>query len=383
MRIGVDVRSLLDRPHAGVGEYTAQLIRALLDVPGADQYVLFSNSMQRSIVLPSAWPRERYRLVEHRMPNKFLNLSLAALGRPTLRQLVGAVDLFFAPNHNFLPLPMAMPFVLTVHDLSFHHFPHLFSPRRRLWHHLVRPRRLLRAADGIVAVSQATAEDVQQSFGIAAERIAVIPSGVSSASATNAAVAAIRQRYQIAPQFLFSLSTLEPRKNLLTLLDAYTLLRRRGYAGDLVIAGASGWSQVPLQRAVRAHPFRSAIHMLSYVSNEERAALYCGADLFLYPSLYEGFGFPPLEALLAGTPVVTGHHSSLPEVVGEDAMMVDVYNVAEVAEAAWHVLADATARSRLAGRRVVLKERFSWQRAAAQTRVFFQQVYERYHAHRH
>lgn len=382
MRIGVDIRPLLDRPLSGVGEYTLQLLTALMRLPAEDHFVLFANSLRGPLVLPAAWPRDRYTVARYRLPNKMLNTAFWITGGPALSRLLGPLDLFFAPNHMFLPSLRHLPFVLTVHDLSYHHYPDLFSRRRQWWHRMVRPRRLIAAASHLIAVSSATATDLQRTFGVAPERITVVPSGVEARDITDAALAHVRIRYGLPRRFLFSLATLEPRKNLVTLLEAYTVLRRdSGYNGGLVVTGAPGWSHRRLAAALAEHPYRDDIRFLNYVSPHEKYCLYRLADVFLFLSLFEGFGFPPLEALVTGTPTVAGHHTSLTEVAGEGALLVDVYNVRDVAAATQALLTDPHLRAALLASSEMLRQRFSWERTARATREVFLTTH--HHAHRH
>lgn len=380
MRVGVDIRALLDRPLTGVGEYTQQLLGALLRDGEEDIYTLFSNSFRGSPELPASWPASRYHLRSTRIPNKLFNLALRLAHRPLLDRQLAPVDLFFAPNLHFLPVSKSLPFVVTVHDLSFLHYKKLLSFRRRLWHRLLELQ-LLRRADGVIAVSESTAADLQKTLGIPAEKIFVIHSGVTSIEVSSAMCDRVRNTYRLPEHFLLALSTLEPRKNFVTLLDAYAILRSGGARIDLVIAGAPGWSRSALERKLAQHPFRSSIHLLPYVSSEEKHCLYRLADLFLYLSVYEGFGFPPVEAAVQGTPVIAGHHSSLSEIMGKQALLVDVYNAKEVAKAAALLLQDPLLRKRFTIDRSLFLEKFSWQRAAALTRKVFFSVINN-HAHR-
>ncbi len=372
MRIGVDLRPLQDRSLSGVGEYTVQLMTALFRLATEDQFVFFTNSASRSVLLPASWPRERYMHHHHRIPNKALNAALFLLRRPTLRNLCGPVDCFFAPNHNFLPGLNGVPLVLTVHDLSYHHYPSLFSRKKRLWHTLVQPRRIMREASALIAVSETTAKDCINTFHVPSEKIHAIHSGVTTHAVSGHERSAVRTQYQLPAHFLFSLSTHEPRKNLITLLDAYHELRRSGkYTGALVLAGTHGWSVQHFENAVKTHPFRKDILLLGYVPADDKDALYAIADCFLYLSFYEGFGFPPLEALAQGTPVVAGHHSSLAEVAGTGVIAVDVYNVHDVVQATRILLKDTATREKLREQGKALSQRYSWQRTAEATaRVF-------------
>lgn len=380
MRVGVDIRSLLDQPLTGVGEYTLNLLDALAKLPHGGSLVLFANSFRSRPVLPPDLPSHRVTMRHHHWPNKLLNASIAVTGAPALERFTGHVDCFFAPNINFLALHPETPLVLTVHDLSFHYYPSLFSRKRRLWHRLIRPEKLIERAQAIIAVSRSTAEDLKRAYHVPSEKITVVHSGVRTLPVSEADQAAARVRYRLPETFVLALATLEPRKNFLTVLEAFGILRREGFRGHLVIVGAQGWSSGPLEHALARHPDRGAIHVLPYVTEQEKHCLYRQAGAFLYCSLYEGFGFPPLEAALHGTPVITGAHSSLSEVLGKAALLVDVYNARDIATATRLALEEEGIRRTLEAELPRLRDAFRWERAAAETFAVFQRVVDR-HAH--
>lgn len=371
MRIGVDIRPLADRPPSGVGEYTLELLSALLERDDGHTYVLFTCSFRQPPTLPGRWAKEKFRLVSIRVPSKIMNAGFRFLGLPNIEHLTGPLDLFFAPNINFLPTPMRVPFVLTVHDCSFVHFRHLLSWNRRLWHGLVRPEQLMRAAASVLAVSHATADDIRVTYRLPAEKIHTIHSGVRVRKTTDEGRVAA-DALEIPQRFLLSVATLEPRKNLLAVLAAYRILRERNwYHGALVLAGMPGWSSGPFHRMLGVHPFRSSIRVLGYVPQDVKDVLLERADCLLFPSVFEGFGFPPLEALMRGTPVVAGHHSSLTELVGDTALLCDVQNVRDIAVAVRAVLDDQGLRERVRRRAHELSRLYSWEHAAdATVRVF-------------
>lgn len=379
MRIGVDIRPLLDQPLTGVGEYTFHVLGALLrEASHEDHFVLFASSRMHSFIAPQSWPTERFTLRQFHIPNKLLNVALFAAGKPRLERLVGTVDLLFVPNANFLPRSISVPVVTTAHDLSFLHYPQLFSLRRRMWHRVVRPENLFKRSAAVIAVSEATRRDVIRSLRIPEQRVTAIPSGIAVHERSAEEQQQAKQRYHMPEQFLFALGTQEPRKNLVTLLEVFALLKREhGYAGDLVIAGGAGWSRKALDQTLARHSYRSAIHVLGFVRQAEKEALYQMADLFLSLSLYEGFGFPPLEAAVLGTPVITGHHSSLSEIMGDTAVLVDVHNVRDIARAATTMLGDPSFRANMQRQRGMLKSRYSWDRAAQQTLQLFHSVVQR------
>lgn len=354
MRAAIDVRSLMEGRLSGVEVYTIQLLQALMALAPQENWQLFYNAWQEPLMpafSPVTWRAFRW-------PNKLFNAAQYVAGQPTWDRLVNA-DVFFMPNVRLMPLTRHTPLVVTAHDLSFERFPELYSTKRRLWHQLMRPRELMQRADHIIAVSQATRDDVVELYDIEPERVSVIYSGVTLAEGQD-----IRGWSVLPEKFILYLGTLEPRKNIVSLVEAFSAIAG-SVEHELVIAGAPGWLNEPLERAVRLSPVGERIHRIGFVPDEFKASLYAAADLFVYPSFYEGFGFPPLEALLAGTPVVTSYNSALPEVVGQWATLIDPYKPAELAAVMKELLREpllVTEETKSA-----IRAKYSWPRTAAAT----------------
>jgi glycosyltransferase involved in cell wall biosynthesis len=368
MEIAVDVRSLMEGRHSGVEEYTTHIIHGMARLAPQHTYRLFYNAA-RPIALPT-FPSS-ISVHPFRFPNKLLNLSQFLGAWPPWDSLVRA-DCFFVPHFRLTPLSAQVPLVTTVHDLSFEHFPELFSWRRRLWHGLMRPRRLLQNSDRIIAVSGATKADVVRLYDIPAERVSVVYSGVDVKRQSSAmALAALRESYELPQRFVLYLATLEPRKNVNSIIRAFDAIAG-GVPHDLVIAGARGWLTGATERAYHEARHRERIHFLGFIEENDKQALYQAADLFVYPSLYEGFGFPPLEALSAGTPVITSWNSSLPEVVGQWATLIDPYDVAELALVMGELLRDLPTVSEET--REAIRRKYSWDRAAQETLAIIEDV---------
>jgi len=360
MRIIFDIRPLLERRRAGVSLYTANLLQRLLGMSGHD-YTLFGNSSG------GRWPDDlpdRSGSVSHalsRYPNRLLNLSLTLFGRPRIEELAGDADLVFMPNLNFAAT--RLPSVVTVHDLSFVRYPEFFSPKQRLWHRLVRPDRLLRQAAAVVAVSEHTRTDLTETYGVPPERIRVVHPGVSAAYRPMAPeeTAEVRQRHGLSGPYLLFLGCLEPRKNVIGIIRAYDRLK----AGiDLVIAGGRGWLFKDIFREADRARRRDRIRFLGYVPEADKPALLNGATAFVYPSFYEGFGMPPLEAMACGTPVIASHGSSLGEVVGDAGLLVDPYRTDGLREAMARMLEDGPLRANLRARGLERAHRFGWDDSA-------------------
>ena len=375
MRIGIDVRCLTEGRRTGVEEYTEKLLRELFSLDQENEYVLFLNSWHETagdFAWLEAFPRVT--LCRFRYPNKLLNLCLWYLGRPYLDRLLGGVGVFFVPNQNFVRVSPGVPLVVTAHDLSFELFPETFSWKQRLWHFLVNFRGLARRAARIIAVSQSTAGDLQEYYGVPEEKITVVLSGKDETcqpmDRNSLTLLDVQKRYRLPYRFILSFGTFEPRKNTLMLVEAFEELRRSGGEAakyDLVLAGSPGWGSEGLYARIEASPFRENIRVLGFVPDEDKAALYNLASLFVYPSLYEGFGFPPLEAMASGVPVIASHASSIPEIVSDAALLVDPYQPNELLLALQAVLTDRELSERLKARGLARAARFSWKRSAEET----------------
>ncbi len=367
MRIGVDIRCLMDGRRTGVEEYTIGLLRAMCRLAPFDSFVLFANS-RKPMQLPALnAPNMVVRAFNY--PNRFFQASLKVFRRPALDALLGGVDVLFVPSVRLVPHRPTCPLVVTFHDLSFVRHPQYFSRGRQVWHWLMEPKRFARKATRIITVSRATARDVERLYGVPPERITVVHSGIGehmgSVDPASADAQRVRTRYRLPSRFLLFLGTLEPRKNLSGLLDAYIAVRDAGVAHHLVLAGVRGWIDDAFFRNVHRNRYASDIHFTGFIDDADKPALYSLADLFVYPSFYEGFGFPPLEALACGTPVITSNNAAIPEVVGPWATLVNPYDPNELAE----VLCERLRNPQRLPEEVAagIRLSFSWARAGQET----------------
>lgn len=348
--------------HSGVEEYTVQIIEHMARAAPRHTFHLFYNSA-RPVSLPP-FPAN-ISIHSFRYPNTLFNGLQATLGIPRWDKLVpGAV--FFVPNPRLMPLTAVTPLVTVVHDLSFERFPEFFDWRRRVWHRLMQPRTLMRNSDHIIAVSEHTKGDLIDLYGIDEQAITVIHSGVPAGAglARPTDVHHVRQKYSLPKKFILYFGTLEPRKNAASIIRAFEAISEQ-LPHHLIIAGEKGWKQQAVYRLLERGKSQRKVHLLGFVPEEEKYALYAAADLFVYPSFYEGFGFPPLEALLAGTPVITSFNSALPEVVGQWATLVDPYDTAQLAAVMFELL--SFPRRVPDSVRQAIRERYSWKKAAQDT----------------
>ncbi|MBI3255584.1 MAG: glycosyltransferase family 4 protein [Candidatus Andersenbacteria bacterium] len=368
MRIAIDVRCLMEGRLSGVEQYAVQIIRGMLRVAPRHEYVLFYNSA-KEVILPDFYGDVEIKGSQY--PNKAFNALQWAVSSPKWDTVVGA-DVFFAPNLGLLPLKAETPLVVVAHDLAFERFPEFLDMRRRTWHTMMNPRSLMKRADQVIAVSEHTKQDLLDLYGLPEGRVSVVHSGVQNHRLPDAKqVARVRAKYHLPEKFLLYVGAHEPRKNIPGLIRAYQAIRSQ-VGHDLVIAGEKGWQAGALKKVMATPAQRERIHMMGFVEEEDKAALYTAADLFVYPSFYEGFGFPPLEALMAGTPVITSFNSALPEVVGQWATLVDPHNPAELAGVMKELLHDLPEVTE--GMRREIAETYSWDEAALKTLEVLQAV---------
>ena len=377
-RVGLNAHLLsLDRNYrgAGINGYIYQLLRHLPEVGGDEtpllQYRAYLHDARFEAPPGLSVSRSRWDTGGPWQRIAWEQTRLAALSRG-LDLLHG---LAFAT-----PLACACPTVVTVHDLSFLRFPNAFRRFNRSYLSFI-TRISTRRAARVIAVSESTRQDVIRFFGVPGERVVVVPNGVAETfqPADPAAVADFRRNKGLPEHFILFLGTLEPRKNIVRLLEAYALWLhgRPASAKDvptLVIAGAKGWFYETIFARVNELGLAEHVIFPGFVPTEELPWWYRAAELFVYPSLFEGFGLPVLEAMACGTPTITSNASSLPEVAGDAALLIDPEDTEGLAGAMAHVLAEpeVAAKMRAAGLRQAA--RFSWARTAAQTAAVYRTV---------
>jgi glycosyltransferase involved in cell wall biosynthesis len=369
MKIAIDARVLMTPHLSGVGLYARELITNLLVQDLSNDYYLFYNSTKDLSFLPS-FPRAT--VIRTHIPNKVLNYAgFKLLGCPSLERLLGfKPDLFLMPHLNFMVTAAGYPKILTVHDLSFLQYPEFFNAKQNLWHWAINTKKLLTSFDQIVAISQSTKEDLITIGQCPAEKITVIPSGVSQAYcqlSDTQALAAARQRLGLPAKFILYLGTIEPRKNIDSLILAYNQLRQQNPTladVKLVLAGPLGWKCQTVLETASASPYTNDIIFKGYVEANDKIFYYNLASVLAFPSYYEGFGFPPLEAAACGTPVVASFASSLAEVIGGTAYLVDPYDVGQLARGLQIALLDKTWVAQASQRGLGLARDYTWEKTA-------------------
>ncbi len=265
--------------------------------------------------------------------------------------------------------------VVTVHDAFPYTCPRTSTRLDWLVYHAWLPY-ALPAADAIITDSEQSREDIVKYLPVSPEHVTVVPLAADRRfrPVEAAAVEPILQSYDVAQPYILYVGALESRKNLPRLLEAYALLRAWSERWRLVIVGARKWKSSPILDTVQRLGLEPHVTFTGYVADEDLPALYTGADLFAFPSLYEGFGLPVLEAMACGTPVVTSNTSSLPEVVGDAALLVDPYDVEAMASAMRQVLEDPALAQALRQRGLARAATFSWERTARETIAVYEQA---------
>lgn len=363
MRIGIDCRTLQEPRPSGVSVYTRELLHALVALPESSQhtFVCFLNGagLRNGALLAYLQKEIPQKNIEWRVrtvPNKFITAGEMLFGAPKLAWMFGEVDVVFVPNIAFFPIAdRSVPLVLTVHDLSFERFPEYFSPKGRLWHRLLHPRKFVERANHVVTVSHHTQAEVMDVYGVPNEKITPIYPGAVKPIQSDTPLP-----IDVSPYILF-LATVEPRKNVDALIEAFYYVQEQIPDVHLIIAGGRGWKADSINWKMKES---TGVHYIEYVDEQTKWQLLKNAAVFVYPSLYEGFGFPPLEAQSVGVPVVVGNHTSLPEVLGNSALYADVLDVNSLARSITHMVQDEQLRQHYVAEGYKNIQRFSWERSA-------------------
>jgi len=387
MNIAIDIRCLMDKKLTGVGEYAFNLLDQLFKIDQQNQYYLFFNSHKKIPHFP-IWQANNIHYCEFKFSNKLFNIFLMIFQRPRLDKIIEKkyntkIDLFFFPNLNFIKTKC--PYIITMHDLSFIFLKKCFAWESRVWHQAVRPAKTLREAKKIIAVSKNTKNNLQKIFNLPADKIIAIHSGISCLSSRPEPVRRsggnlsstfssleslqkkIKHKYQLPSRFILFLGTIEPRKNIITLIDAFEKFNQQSARKyDLVIAGKRGWLTKQFDQHIKNKP---DIQVINYVDQKDKPVLYSMADLFVYPSLYEGFGFPPLEAMACKCPVITAHNSSLTEICEDAAIYVDPFNINDLVRALNLVLNNPDKKHQLISAGLTQSAKFTWQKTAENFQV--------------
>jgi glycosyltransferase involved in cell wall biosynthesis len=369
LHIAIDAHSV-GAQLAGNESYVTNLIEALAEIDQVNQYTLYVTKRVAIDRFDGRWPNFKTRRTLPHTPLVRVPLTLSVELR---RRPVDVLHVqYTAPP--FTPCPL----VASIHDLSFEHLPETFKRRSRAQLRLT-VRRTVRNAARILTLSEFSRRDIIETYGVDPARVTVTPLAAPphfAPVADQARLQEVRRRYGIERDYLLSVGSIQPRKNLKRLIRAYSLLRgtrSQSKLPQLVLVGKRGWLFDEILRSVDEHRQDNDIVLTGYVPEDDLPALYSGALCFLYPSYFEGFGLPVVEAMQCGAPVIAGNRSSLPEVVESAGLLVDPFDERKIAEAIAKMIDDPDYRGELRVKGMTRAKAFSWTNTARLTL----QAYER------
>jgi glycosyltransferase involved in cell wall biosynthesis len=373
-KIGIDYTAAYEQG-AGIGRLVRELIHALAVEDPQTHYKLFVSGATQP-QLPSS-PGPNFHWYPTRVtPLWFARLWYRARLYWPVECFVGPVTLYHATDFTLPPTLPSTKTLLTVHDLSFVQAPETATPVLKRYLDRVVPWSV-RRADHVLADSQTTKDDLIALYGTPTEKITVLLSGVEPRFRRiedPERVAKVRAKYNLPERYIFAIGTVQPRKNYARVAEALAALGDEFSDVHFVIAGGKGWLDAPIYRTIEELGLSNRVHFIGYVADEDIPVLYSGALITAYPSLYEGFGFPILESMACGTPVLTANVSSMPEVAGDAALMVNPYDVEAIAAGLRTLLTDETLRETLIERGLERVGLFTWEKAACELRAIYQRM---------
>lgn len=375
--IGFDVTAALTQG-GGIGRYTRELIHALTTEAPHLTYKLFSARPPAVLPVPDSLPVAPHvshypaPVDEHWLYRLWYRARLPV----PVQLFMGGIDLFHSPDFVLPPVRGRVPTIVTVHDLSFIHYPETFPANLVAYLNRVVPWSVGRASH-ILADSLSTSRDLQALWGVTPERITVLYSGVNERFKPvrdQATLAAARQRYGLDEPYVLAVGTVQPRKNYEMLIRAFRPVAER-YPHSLIIVGGKGWLDEGLPREIERQGLQGRVRLAGFLDDADLPAVYSAADLLAFPSLYEGFGLPLLEAMACGTPVITSNTSSLPEVASdESAILLSPHDEGAWTTALLRLLGDDGARRDLIAAGFARSAQFSWRAAARQLAALYESI---------
>jgi glycosyltransferase involved in cell wall biosynthesis len=362
MRVSIDIQAAIAQ-RAGVGRYTKSLVEHLGPFAGSDELSLFYFDFKRKgVPFPARGAVQR---AVRWCPGRIVQKAWKTIDWPPFNWFAGAADVYHFPNFIRPPLTKGKS-VVTIHDIAFIRHPWTLEPRN-LKYLTAQIEQTVRNSDRIIAVSEFTAREIHELLNVSRDRLVAIHEGLPAGFARpeKSLVDEARRSLKLERPYLLMVGTMEPRKNMAFLVEVFEKLS--DFDGELVLAGMYGWKYEPILKRILHSPRANRIRHLEYVNERFLPALYAGAELFVFPSLYEGFGFPPLEAMACGTPVLSSTGGSLPEVLGEAAEFVPEYRSDAWADKARKLLSDKARRLELILRGAELAKKYSWDETARKT----------------
>lgn len=366
MKIAIDVREACEQK-TGKGWYTLRIVEELLNIDQVNEYFLYSSNTD----------------VPFKSNSKVHIRSIAAKSSQWHFKVIKDLkkekpDIFFAPTSYIIPslAPSWLNVVITVHDLVAFLFPSTHNTKAMVLERLTL-KRALKKATAITAVSENTKHDLRRKFPKLHKDITVIPCAPSDffrEPLNDAILQKFKQEKKLPDHFVLGVGTLEPRKNFVTLIKSFAIVKQQYPEYKLIIVGKKGWQYEEIEAAVKELQLEEDVLFPGYVEGDELKNMYALAAVFVFPSFYEGFGIPPLEAMAAGCPVISSNVASLPEVVGEAGLLIDPYNSRKLADSIMSLIKDESLRQLLIERGKHQAEKFSWRNSAIKLLDIFKQL---------
>lgn len=367
MRIAIDLRPLMAGKISGVEVYIINMLKNLFGLDRENEYILWYNAFKKvdTSHFPTDFPNVR--LKRTKIPNKILNLSLSLLRWPKVDRLIDKnIDVLWVPDPRPAPVSKKCKKIVTFHDLSFEDFKYSFNFKTRLWHKVLRPRKEAKEASHIITPSEFTKNQLIEEYGISPYKITVIPEAAAEHLKPldfPKSFEIIKRKYKLPDQYFLCLSTLEPRKNIEGVVRAYTEWQEGNKSTVALVIAGREHPNIFADLKIQKHPL---IHLTGFVDEEDKSLLYQHALAFLYPSFYEGFGLPILEAMQCGTPVITSDCSAMPEVADEAAILVNPNDTEDIKKSMDIIYRDEALREILINQGFKQAKKFSWQKAAGE-----------------
>ena len=372
MKITIDATPLLPKP-SGIGLYVAGLIQALESLKSQEAFeldVIFQPRLKNWLKGDLSFPEQlgggsnlRSLPLPVRLTNSFVQFP--SLFTPYFERYFGAPDIVHGTNYTVFPFRHSQR-VMTLYDLTFIRYPHYTNSTVSAY--AERVKKCLQWTDLVFTISQSSKSDIVNYLEVDPDKVWVTPlaSRYSADFSFDGSIASTH--YDFSKPYILFVSTIEPRKNIINLIEAFDYLKQKHHLDhDLILIGQKGWLYEPIFERMARSPYPKSIHHLSYLSDQLVALFYSKADVFVYPSYYEGFGMPILEAMTLGAPVVAANTSSLPEVAGDAALLVEPSDVIEIAEAILRVVSDSDLRNDLIQKGRDRAKRYSWENTARET----------------
>ncbi len=374
MRIGIDATALPPEP-VGAGNYIIQLIRSLTSLDSCDEWVIFAQKHGQELINLPEMPSVNWVLTAEKKPAHRLlweQITLPGLAKTAKIELLHSL-------HYTRPVKLPCASVVTFHDMTFFLYPEYHTRAKRIFF----PRAIhysAKHAEALIAVSESTRRDAMKILKISPEKIHAIPLGINTEFHRihdTQVLEDCRQKYDLPETFILYVGLVEPRKNLPLLLEAYHDLSAQTQSPPLVIVGRFGWGVEEVKQQITRLGIQERVIFTGYVPTCDLPSIYTLAEIFVYPSIYEGFGFPPLEAMACGAPTITSAVSAMQDHVGEAGVLLPPDDCSALTQAMLRLLNEPELRRKYAAAGPVRAAEFSWEKTAAKTREVYRQVLQK------